>query len=123
VVKKQIAMEIGKVIKRIRIQRGLSQSELAKLCDLRQTSLSQIESGITNPHESTLDIISEKLGVPKPVFYLLSLKEADVPPEKKDEFHTVFPIIELLFNRLYDNKKEPSDGQVSALLSNFVIRS
>ena len=47
-------MNIGKVIKELRKERGFSQIELANICNLTQTSLSQIETGAKRPTSKNL---------------------------------------------------------------------
>lgn len=101
-------MEIGKVIKQLRIRKGYNQSELAKLCDLSQTALSQIETGATSPHDSNLEIIAEKLGVPKPVMYFLCLDENDVPEERRESFRVFYPVIQRMIDQIY----LPNSGEV-----------
>lgn len=51
------------IIKELRKQKGLSQSELAALCNVHQTAVSQWENGRTSPDSESLRIISSVLGV------------------------------------------------------------
>lgn len=51
------------IIKELRKQKGLSQSELAALCNVHQTAVSQWENGRTSPDSESLKIISSVLGV------------------------------------------------------------
>ena len=55
-------MEIGKEIKRLRLQRGLTQEELADRCELSKGFISQLESNQTSPSLSTLEDILTTLG-------------------------------------------------------------
>jgi HTH-type transcriptional regulator/antitoxin HipB len=55
--------EIGEVIRRIRKERGLTQTKLAQLADLTQATISRIEAGGVDPELDTLDRLSEVLGV------------------------------------------------------------
>lgn len=77
-------MNIGKTILETRKKKGLKQIELAKLCDISQSYLSNIEKGNKEPHLSTLRVISKALDVPLPVLFFLSITDEDVPTEKKE---------------------------------------
>lgn len=48
---------IGKIIKKIRKEKGLTQNELAKIIGISQTTLSGYETGYSNPiYETIKDI-------------------------------------------------------------------
>ena len=51
------------IIKELRKQKGLSQRELAQLCNVHQTAVSQWEKGRTSPDSESLKILSSVLGV------------------------------------------------------------
>ena len=55
-------MEIGKKIKRLRLQRGLTQEELADRCELSKGFISLLERDLTSPSIATLMDILESLG-------------------------------------------------------------
>lgn len=55
-------MEIGKKIKRLRIQKGLTLEELASRSELTKGFLSQLERDLTSPSIATLNDIVEALG-------------------------------------------------------------
>ena len=42
-------MQIGNKIKRMRIERGLTQEELANRCELSKGFISQVENDLTSP--------------------------------------------------------------------------
>ena len=46
---KEFLIKLGKRIKEIRIQKGLSQSELANLCGKERQSYQRVETGNINP--------------------------------------------------------------------------
>jgi transcriptional regulator with XRE-family HTH domain len=56
-------IKIGKNIKEIRKVKGITQSELAYMCNFEKTSMSRIESGNTNPTINTLLKIADALDV------------------------------------------------------------
>ncbi|NLY66672.1 MAG: cupin domain-containing protein [Tissierellia bacterium] len=55
-------MEIGKKIRRLRIQNSLTQEELAERCELTKGFISQVERDLTSPSIATLMDILEGLG-------------------------------------------------------------
>ena len=55
-------MEIGNKIKRLRLQRGLTQEELADRCELSKGFISLLERDLTSPSIATLVDILESLG-------------------------------------------------------------
>jgi len=53
--------DIGEKIKSVRLEKGLTQLDLAVKCNIEQSSLARIESGRTNPTIITLFTIAEAL--------------------------------------------------------------
>ncbi len=51
------------IIRELRKQKGLSQSELAALCCVHQTAVSQWEKGRTSPDNESLKLLASALGV------------------------------------------------------------
>lgn len=60
---RQLFIKIGDKIKEIRIQKGITQLDLAAKCNFEKSNMSRIESGITNMTVKTLFTISIALGV------------------------------------------------------------
>ena len=73
-------MEIGAKIKRLRLQRGLTQEELADRCELSKGFISQVERDLTSPSIASLTDILECLGTDLPSFF-------SDPREEKNRFH------------------------------------
>ncbi|MCG4775156.1 helix-turn-helix domain-containing protein, partial [Lawsonibacter sp. DFI.5.51] len=55
-------MDIGEKIKRLRIEKQLTQEELANRCELSKGFISQLENNLTSPSIATLIDILEILG-------------------------------------------------------------
>ena len=55
-------MELGKKIKRMRNQKGLTQEELADRCELTKGYISQLENDLNSPSIATLTDILSALG-------------------------------------------------------------
>jgi XRE family transcriptional regulator, regulator of sulfur utilization len=93
-------MDLGNTIKDIRKQKGISQTELADLCDISQTYLSQIENNQKEPNISILKVIADKLKIALPILFFLALNEADIAPGKKGIFQTIGPTVKTLIKEL-----------------------
>lgn len=59
-----IRRQVGENLKNLRKGKGLSQEELAFLCNLHRTYISGIERGVRNPTVLILQDIALALGVP-----------------------------------------------------------
>jgi transcriptional regulator with XRE-family HTH domain len=55
--------EFGKIIRIKRVERGLSQEQLAEKAELHRTYISQLERGIKNPTLKTIFRLSRALSV------------------------------------------------------------
>ena len=64
-----MAMGIGEKIRRLRLQRGLTQEELADRCELSKGFISLLERDLTSPSIATLTDILECLGSDLPAFF------------------------------------------------------
>ena len=62
-------MKIGSKIKRLRLQRGLTQEELADRCELSKGFISLLERDLTSPSIATLTDVLECLGTDLPQFF------------------------------------------------------
>lgn len=62
-------LDIGKRIKSLRIKNGLTLEELASRCELTKGFLSQLERNLTSPSITTLEDITEVLGVSLETFF------------------------------------------------------
>ena len=62
-------MEIGEKLRELRIQRGLTQEELADRCELSKGFISQVERELASPSIATLKDMLECLGVTLQTFF------------------------------------------------------
>ena len=62
-------MNIGKKLRALRIKRGLTLEELASRSELSKGFLSQLENDVTSPSISTLEDITEVLGISLEAFF------------------------------------------------------
>lgn len=59
-----LAKEVGRCIRALRRQRGLTQAELAELIDRSETFLRAVERGVSAPSLETLERLTVALDVP-----------------------------------------------------------
>jgi HTH-type transcriptional regulator/antitoxin HipB len=64
------AFQIGEEVRRLRMERGLSQQELAQRMGLPQSVIARLEAGGVEPRLSTLDRVAQALGVQLEVHFL-----------------------------------------------------
>ncbi len=60
---KTLQERVGNRIKEIRIQKEISQQDLAAKCNFEKSNMSRIEAGKTNMTLSTIEIIAKALDV------------------------------------------------------------
>jgi transcriptional regulator with XRE-family HTH domain len=81
-------MQIGEKIRLLRMEKQLTQEELANRCELSKGFISQVENDLTSPSISTLVDILEVLGTNLPDFFS-DTKEEKVTFCKADMFEKV----------------------------------
>ena len=67
-----IKMNVGELIKKYRLEKGIKQIELAKRCNIAASTIRQYELGLRNPKAERLKQIADALNVP--FFYLLGIE-------------------------------------------------
>ncbi len=60
---KEYSKKLGENLKKIRIMKGITQTEIAKKLDVNRSFVSNIENGKTNPTLSTITNLADALGV------------------------------------------------------------
>ena len=70
-----MVVKIGDKIRRLRLQRGLTQEELAGRCELSKSFISLVERDLTSPSLDTLGDLLETLGSDLPTFFTESGSE------------------------------------------------
>lgn len=61
--KNLLQKKVGKRIKEIRVEKKISQQELADLCGIEPSNMSRLEAGRANATLSTIEVVSKNLGV------------------------------------------------------------
>jgi transcriptional regulator with XRE-family HTH domain len=85
-------MEIGLVIKELRIKKGLTQEELAEKTELSARTIQRIENGEVDPRAFSLQMIAKALDVD---FSLFVEDESKVDKEKKSKDDIILGLIHL----------------------------
>lgn len=81
----QPSPDVGRHLKQMRGERGLSLRALAELCDLSPNTISLIERGVTSPSVSTLSRLAMALGVPITSFFTDPVDQKEVIVTRADE--------------------------------------
>ena len=71
-------MDIGRKLRSLRMQRGLTQEELADRCELTKGFISQVERNLSSPSIATLTDLLECLGVSLQEFFTDTTEEKSV---------------------------------------------
>lgn len=104
-------MEIGNKIKELRMQKGLTQEELAARSELSKGFISQLERDLTSPSIATLIDLLQVLGTTPKEFFDDDSKEPQIVFHKQDYFEKNDPLlkntIEWIIPNAQKNMMEP----------------
>lgn len=93
-------MNLGDTIKMMRKERRITQKKLAEDIGISDTALYNIEKNKSFPPKETISKICKGLGVPVAHLMISCLTEEDVPPEKREAFNLLIPLVkEALFGQ------------------------
>ena len=101
-------MNIGIIIREIRINKGLTQEDLSAKTGIAQTSLSQIESGRKRPNPSSMKKICKALDVSESILFLLATEEKDIPKSRKEMYNLLFPSVKDLMMKILGTETKPA---------------
>ncbi|MCI9273643.1 MAG: helix-turn-helix transcriptional regulator [Clostridiales bacterium] len=114
--KKEINVEIGKRIKQVRENAGLTQEKLAELLQISPQHLSNLERGTVGISVSTLKLLCDTLYVsvdfmllgttPEPSSSFLEQKLSRLSAEQQDILHSLFNLLMELITA--SQKESPS---------------
>lgn len=79
-------MHIGKIIKEVRLEKGMTQSEVATKSAISNAYLSQIEKCKQEPSLETLEKICLVLDTPVYILFFKSIQEQDVQNNEDKRF-------------------------------------
>lgn len=79
-------METGKLIKDLRIKKGMTQEELAEKTDLSTRTIQRIENGEVDPRTYSLQMIAKALEVEYSIFIEEESEEAQEEKARNDRF-------------------------------------
>lgn len=95
-------MNIGPVIRNMRKEQGLTQSQLAKKVGINQVTLSCIERGKAMPEKQNLKALARALKVRVAMIYMFAIEPQDIPKQNRDYFKEVWPDMkEIIQNRFF----------------------
>lgn len=97
-------MDIGGIIKNIRLKKGIKQNLLAQKCNISPAYLSKIEKGTKDPNLSVLRDIAKNLDIPLPILFFLSLSDEDIQPERRYAYNIIAPSIKSFLIEFFENE-------------------
>ena len=101
-------MNIGEKIRRLRIERQLTQEELANRCELSKGFISQVENELTSPSIATLvDILETGTNLTE---FLVMLVKKKSPSPMRDMFETENDELKYNIKWLIPNAQKKSNG-------------
>ena len=104
-------MKIGDRVRRLRMQRGLTQEELANRCELSKGFISLLERDLTSPSVDTLTDILESLGTDLKNFFSDFTDEkvvfSDADMSVKEDGEAMKGFIKWLVPSAQKNRMEP----------------
>lgn len=74
---------VGASIRRLRLERGLSQVVFGERCGFYQTYISRLERGLANPTLNALDVVARTLGLSIFEFFTHVELEMKIAPASK----------------------------------------
>jgi transcriptional regulator with XRE-family HTH domain len=90
----------------LRQQKGIKQNMLAQTCGISPTYLSQIENNVKEPNTSVLKTIADRLEVPLPIMFFLSIDRDDIAPEKQKAFEVLAPSVKSMINTFFSEDQK-----------------
>lgn len=98
-------MDLGKVIKNIRISNNIARSDLANKIEISSSYLGQIENG-TIPSLNVISKISKFFNVPLSVLLWFTIEESDIPKAKKEIFRLFYKPITSMMEELINTEQK-----------------
>lgn len=77
-------MELGKALRLLRKDKGISQKEMAEACGLSLNTIRNVEAGKQFPYKYTIDIWTKKLGTSSVEVLLLALSDEQSSQKVKE---------------------------------------
>lgn len=91
----------GTVIEKLRKARGLSQKDLALHAGIRQSYLSQIETGKKHGTLRALEGIGKALDCPLPILAWFTLEDADIPWPKRRSWPSIRKAAQIILHEFF----------------------
>lgn len=91
-------MNLGQALRKIRVQKEMTQTAVCKKAKLSQTYLSQVEKGYKEPRKETVKKLCKVYGVPPIVLAWMATEESDVQKSKLAMFKQLKPAMDGLIS-------------------------
>ncbi|QJW92478.1 helix-turn-helix transcriptional regulator (plasmid) [Spirosoma taeanense] len=106
---------IGDAVKRYRTNIGFSQKELAELCGITPTYLSQIEKGKKRPSYSLLEKLCKYLKVEQKDLYKDLFIDSILKEDQSDEQREIVTLLRVLLEKMSNLQNKGKSGLTDKL--------
>lgn len=76
-------MNLGQAIKKLRIDRQMTQDQLSSSIGVSVNAISQWELGKSMPQKTTIEKLCRAFGIPVSYMLMAAIEEQDIPEEKR----------------------------------------
>lgn len=76
-------MDIGQAIKTLRLERDMTQAQVAERIGMSVNAVSSLELGKAFPPKATIERLCGVFGIPQSYLLVASIEEDDLPEEKR----------------------------------------
>lgn len=91
-------MDLGQALRKIRVQKEMTQTAVCKKAKLSQTYLSQVEKGRKEPRKATVKKLCKVYGVPPIVVAWMGSEESDIQKNKLELYRQLKPAMDGLIS-------------------------
>lgn len=94
-------MDIGQAIKKLRMERNMTQDQLSASVGVSINAISQWELGKNIPQKSSIERLCRAFGIPVSYMLMAAIEEQDIPEEKRVLYRV---LLEPLRNELLEKQ-------------------
>ena len=87
-------MNIGKIIKELRLKNGMTQEELSLRLGVTRPYIHMLEDGERNASPDLMDGMAIVFDIPVSIISFMAMEEKDIPEKKREAFKKLKPSID-----------------------------
>lgn len=101
-------MDVGQAIRTLRLKHGLTQAQLAGMCDMSTNAICSLETGKSYPPQATVSKLCEVFAISQALFMMSAVEEGDFPEDKRVLYRAM---LEPLRNELLEHRTPDGNHQ------------